>query len=92
VIPEDGIDSLEDWLKLFAISSMEIYNEYDTKISQTEMVDIITNRSWERTSGFDYRSNHAEPGPNGLVRHRVDGVHCIGHGEGTWDLITGEFL
>jgi len=24
-------------------------------------------------------------------RHRVDGKHCVGHGEGTWDYIIGEF-
>lgn len=29
-------------------------------------------------------------GPNGLLRHQIDG-HCVGHGEGTWDYISGEF-
>ena len=27
--------------------------------------------------------------PRGLLRH--DGSHVLGHGEGTWDYITGEF-
>jgi hypothetical protein len=36
-------------------------------------------------------SNHSVRGPSGLLRHRVDGVHCVGHGSGTWDLIVGEF-
>jgi len=35
--------------------------------------------------------NQAEPGPDGLARHKVNDGHCIGHGEGTWDLIIGEF-
>ena len=35
--------------------------------------------------------NHSEPGPNGLLRHKILEGHCIGHGEGTWDLILGEF-
>lgn len=35
--------------------------------------------------------NHAEEGPNNLLRHKVDGVHCIAHGSGTWDCIVGEF-
>jgi len=26
-----------------------------------------------------------------LIRHYFDGVHCVGHGEGSWDYITGEF-
>jgi hypothetical protein len=37
-----------------------------------------------------YEKNHAEPGPNGLTRHKIGEV-CIGHGAGTWDLIPGEF-
>jgi hypothetical protein len=28
--------------------------------------------------------------PGGLLRH-TDGTLCIGHGEGTWDLMLGEF-
>lgn len=28
--------------------------------------------------------------PNGLLRHNLD-RHCIAHGEGSWDLIQGEF-
>ena len=38
-----------------------------------------------------HRFNHSERGPNGLLRHRLDGHHCIGHGPGTYDYITGDF-
>jgi hypothetical protein len=38
-----------------------------------------------------HRSNGSERGPNGLLRHRVDGHHCIGHGPGTYDYIAGDF-
>lgn len=38
-----------------------------------------------------HKSNYSLRGPSGLLRHQVDGVHCIGNGEGTWDLIVGEF-
>lgn len=38
-----------------------------------------------------HSSSNSQRGPNGLLRHRVDGVHCVGHGEGTWDYIAGEF-
>ena len=37
-----------------------------------------------------HHSNHSERGPNGLLRHRIDG-HCIGHGPGTYDYIVGDF-
>ncbi len=39
---------------------------------------------------LEYMQNHAEPGPNNLARHSV-GIGCDAHGEGTWDLIMGNF-
>ena len=39
-----------------------------------------------------YRSNSAEPGPNDLARHSMKyDSHCIGHGDGTYNLIKGVF-
>ena len=38
-----------------------------------------------------FMQNNAEHGPNGLVRSKIDGHHCIGHGAGTWDLEVGDF-
>ena len=35
--------------------------------------------------------NGSERGPRGLLRRQIDGVHCVGHGDGTWDYCTGEF-
>ena len=32
-----------------------------------------------------HEANKSERGPNGLLRHRVNGKHCIAQGEGTWD-------
>jgi len=43
--------------------------------------------SWEDF----HEKNQSLQGPRGLSRHKIDGRHCIGHGEGTWDLIAGEF-
>lgn len=34
-----------------------------------------------------YDTNMAEPGPNNLTRCKIDHVFCVGHGEGTWDLM-----
>lgn len=34
--------------------------------------------------------NNAVPGPNNLLRHKID-QHCIGHGDGTYDYLVGEF-
>jgi hypothetical protein len=55
---------------------------------------IITNRAWECAAQHPQSvlaKNHAELGPNGLLRSKVDDVHCIGHGEGTYDYIAGDF-
>lgn len=89
VIPEEGINCLEDWERRFAGGI--ITTEYGNTLSPAEMSDVIRNRSWDRKGSFDYRSNHAEEGPSGFARHRIDFVHCVGHGDGTWDYITGEF-
>lgn len=89
VIPSEGLNSLDEWESRFSCGV--ITNEYGLVLTATEMSDIIRNRSWHRRGEFDYRANHAEEGPNGLVRHRIDGVHCVGHGAGTWDYIAGEF-
>lgn len=95
------IESLEDWKTWFGKSDWKILNEYGTEISSEEMIEIVTKRSrTERKELSDYyysswsdfyEKNQAEPGPNNLLRSRIDNSHCIGHGEGTWDLIIGEF-
>ena len=44
--------------------------------------------TWEKVHAL----NHSEPGPNGLLRSRVGpGSRCVGHGDGTWSMFTGEF-
>lgn len=99
VIPEEGLNNLADWEKRFFLDGItEIKNEYHELVSKKEMLSIIADRSWkEQESPYGYRdwadfhrSNYSTAGPKGLVRHAI-GSHCIGHGEGTWDLVTGEF-
>lgn len=101
VYPDEGINDLPDWAGLWDDKS--VYNEYGDEVSEAEMLRIITERkhksewsekpkphsyaSWEQF----HRHNHSQEGPNGLVRSKIDGNHCIGHGDGTWDLIVGEF-
>jgi hypothetical protein len=95
VIPEEGINDLDDWKKLWNKEGTYIQDEYGTTFNQT----IIEREIMERgvLAGSSHESerwlaeNSAENGPNGLVRHRIDGKFCIGHGKGTWDLIVGEF-
>lgn len=95
VIPEEGINTLDDWKARFNEPGAVIVDEYNQEISPEEMLATITERSWDNrgrplTPG-ELRQNHAERGPNGLVRHVVDGVSCVGHGAGTWDYLACEF-
>ena len=92
VIPEEGLNSLADWSQRWGMAGVQIRNEYGDVLTPESMLEAITQRSWGKTSAhFDYAENYACPGPNGLVRHRIDGQYCVGHGEGTWDLIPGYF-
>lgn len=75
VIPEMNLNSLDDWKKLWNIPGSVICDEYGNDFSAFHMEDIITNR--ELSDGRKLR------------RHK-DG-HCMGHGEGSWDYIVGEF-
>lgn len=75
VIPEVGINSLDDWRARWSAPGVHIQDEYGSRIEAAEMEAIITERS----------------SPYGLRRHGVDDRHCVGQGEGTWDYITGEF-
>jgi hypothetical protein len=70
------LESLEDWLPLFA--RFGVIDEYDRDVTTAEMHDTIANRApWK-------------PGVP-LRRSEIDGRDCIGRGPGTWDLCVGEF-
>ncbi len=93
---EDGPTNLEEWINMFSAIDTIIKNEYGDTISSTEMVSIICDRGsfvspTKPKNDIWFKNNYAEPGPNGLTRSKIDGIHCIGHGTGTWDYITGEF-
>lgn len=76
VMPEDGINTLDDWRALWGKPGSFVRNEYGEKVPIDELEGIITDRKW---------------GDRPLRRHDLDGRHCIGHGPGTWDYIVGVF-
>lgn len=92
VMPELGINDLEDWIALWSAPGAHIKDEYGDSITAAQMLSRITERAGRHVENdlFDYDRNRAEPGPKGLVRHQI-GPHCVKHGEGTWDCIKGEF-
>jgi hypothetical protein len=89
---DEGINGLDDWKALWSAPNTKIMDEYGREVSPELMLETITHRTWPKRerSGMFYLENNAEPGPNNLMRHTI-GRHCVGHGDGTYDLIPGEF-
>ncbi len=86
------ITDLDHWEVLFNAPNI-IIDSYGQTITKEEMLKKIKNRSWDKIitkSEEWFMENYAVTGPNNLVRSKIDGNHCIGHGD-TWDLFVGEF-
>jgi hypothetical protein len=84
----------------------EIVDEYGTVINLRQFLHVVTNRqnaarilnNWSDFELHGYgseehfhRVNFSERGPSGLLRRRIDFERVVGHGEGTWDYVVGEF-
>lgn len=103
VIPEENINDIDDWVKLWSQPKAIIKDEYDRVITAHRMLEIIKNRNhaeyWDnkpqKPFGYNnwwefHKENESFEGPNGLLRGRLSD-RCIKHGNGTWDCYTGEF-
>lgn len=101
--PDEGLRTLDDWKKLFNDPANRIVDEYGENRSSEYILNVITDRDMDRDFSKDppprgfatwshfFAMNDAEPGPNGLLRHKIDGEFCIAHGEGTWDYMARDF-
>lgn len=99
--PDEGINDLSDWIPLLQDNSNAIVNEYGDELSAESMLAVIKNRDRGgscTSPPIGYRDwqefhqlNCSCEGPNGLLRHKLDHIHCVKHGEGTWDCIAGSF-
>jgi hypothetical protein len=89
---DEGVNSLTDWQDLWSAPNARIVDEYGSEHSPEQMLETITQRAWPQRDvpRKVYDENHAEEGPNNLMRPTI-GRHCVGHGDGTYDLIPGEF-
>ncbi|SET41180.1 hypothetical protein SAMN05216326_12555 [Nitrosomonas marina] len=90
IYPHREIHDLDDWERLFNKDIVTIRDEYGNKTLPGDMMNIITVRCF---GGKHTESNLevAEVGINNLLRYRIDGDRCIGHGTGTWDLFVSDF-
>jgi len=93
IYPEQGINTLYDWLPLMLNTENVIQDEYGRNVSCQYMLEQITCRGRDEPvewSDTDWAMNSAELGPKNLVR----GIELYGrtHGEGTWDYCNYEFF
>lgn len=92
---------LPDWDRLWSYICFKteedgyvIRNEYGESIGAGSFFSIV----WDRKGNPEkllsptwLNDNYAIPGPYGLARHAIYPGHCIGHGEGPFDYLIGEF-
>lgn len=90
VYPEDGINSRLDWFTRLLDGGV-IEDEYGQPLSVEDFMLVIDARTGRGgMTGVELAQNHAVNGPDGLVRHQIDGRFCIGY-DGKCDLLVGEF-
>jgi len=73
------------------LTGKQIVDEYGRKVSVQGMLDEILNRRGNNGQIKDPVNGGFYKKYNGVIRHPIDGVHCVGHGDGTYDLICGDF-
>lgn len=92
--PDQGILTIDDWIVRIKGPGL-IVDEYGRGLDAFGMLSRILHRGWHGSGAPRariFRANEdAEPGPNGLLRHRLGGL-CVEHGEGTYDYMIGDFL
>lgn len=91
VIPEMGLNSLEDWQeKILRHPAITIKDGYGDTISYEELLKIITQRDFGNVSEGRDGWSVLKSGEK-FLRHTITDENCIGHGPGSWDYIPGEF-
>jgi len=92
IYPEQDLNTLSKWKRLWKLPGSYIKDEYGAHITVSQMLDIITKRS--RQGPLPDRQwlekNYAVPGPNNLARRKIS-HNCVGYGKGTWDYCVGDF-
>ena len=96
VYPDEGINTMQDWEKLLTPDAV-VKDEYGVERAASVMLVAIKDRGNDLSEEdrAKLRSHkvpeYAVAGPNGLLRSKLSN-HCIGHGEGPWDYLVGEFF
>lgn len=94
--PDDNINNWNDIVSLIKEKQADywqIQDEYGTPFSFAQFSYVVCERQGKRASFSPswLAQNYAMEGPNNLVRRLIDGQHCVGHGDGTYDYLVGSF-
>lgn len=96
------VTDLASWEAEWSREGVRIVDEAGNVLTPDEMRRVVVERhgvatEWDKRQWNGYqneaafhRHNESERGPNNLLRHRLN-HRCVGHGDGPYDLITGEF-
>jgi hypothetical protein len=98
VVPDEPM--IPDWevwkAHLRTFTNWHVEDEYGDPIDTEDFFKIVEDRK-----GYTLEERPVvlhSPGsrtaildPGGLLRRKIDGVWCVGHGEGSWDYIVGDF-
>ena len=97
VYPEEDLHNWQDvWNHIDWLVNEADYiikDEYGRVVDPATFFGIVWDRGncpWKILSKQWLKGNHVIPGPFGLARHRLDD-RCIGHGDGPFDYIIGDF-
>jgi hypothetical protein len=95
VIPEKDINGLYDWVMLWMNPNNWVEDEYGNVVGEGVILRCIMHRVGSGDSIIHdsnwLANNHAQrDGYSGLIRHKIE-LSCIGHGDGPYDLIKGDF-
>lgn len=93
-IANDNFPDFEGLVTALAQNKDSIFNENGELVSFEDMVAIIAARThycsaWLKGPWLE--ENDAEPGLNGLARHKENFPGLVKHGKGTYDFFSGNF-
>lgn len=90
------IENLDEWKERFGDEGSFILNEYTARVFTEEMLGVIQDREGSKDFAKPEQEfldrNYAEvDSERRLLRFVVGKAHCVGHGDGPWSYIVGEF-
>lgn len=82
--PSRGLRSWDDWKDYIKLNDATIRDEYGKDLTLEQLTEIVEYRKFPDRSD-KFVDIGCEYGVNNLLRTKIDGSFCIGHGDGPWE-------